>query len=361
MNLFLSKFRMSVTFTLSFLMTAFLFSQEKIAKEIHETYPLNNQSSLTIQNKYGKIDLMNWDKNSVDVKVQIVLNDVNDEQAEEILNAIQIEYGTEGNSIYFKTVYDEKLSKNIFRFNDGGKKFEVNYIVQMPHSLLVDIKNKYGDVFIEKLSSASQIDVKYGNLKANNISSESKDPMAVIYLSYSEANIETCSWLKVNSKYSKCRINSSKALIIVSKYSKFHIERGSSIVTESKYDEYDVGDIANFVTDASYGNFKFNSIGKKLQMETNYTDVKVGYVPASFEMIKVSNRYGSYKVGIENGSSYQLKGYAKYGDIKYPDNSRVSRFQETTELSLEGFVGSNEKAQAKVIVDTKYGSIDLAD
>lgn len=361
MNLFFSKFRMSVTLTLSFIVTAFLFSQDKIGKEIHEIYPITKQSSLSIHNKYGNIDLMNWDKNSVDVSVQIVLHDVSDKQAEDILNAIQIKYGIEGNEIYFHTEYDDKLSKNIFRFNDAGKKFEVNYKVKMPHSLLVDINNKYGDVFIEKLTSASEIEVKYGNLKANSISSESKDPMAVVNLGYSECAIEACSWLKVNSKYSKCRINSSKALIIVSKYSKFQIERGSSIVTESKYDEYDIGDIANFVTDASYGNFKFKSIGKKLQMESNYTDVRIGYVPPSFEMIKISNKYGSYKIGIENGASYHLKGFAKYGDIKYPGDSKVNRFQETTELSLEGRVGTNENTSAKVVVDTKYGAIVLTE
>jgi hypothetical protein len=336
-----------------------LFSQEKVGKEIHEMFSVNNESKLQIENKYGNVDIQNWDKKNIEVTVRIKLFDVSEKDAQELLSMININKSTDGNTIIFKTEFADNFNKGLNHYNDGDKKFEVNYIVNMPGYIPLNLSNKYGNVFIDKLTSISVIDVKYGKLKANNIASEQKDPLTEINLGYAEGNIESCSWLKINIKYSKIEIADSKALIFASKYSKIFVDRGSSLVTESKYDTYEVGAIANFVTNAEYSNFKFNSIGKKLYVETSYSDVKVGYMPASFELIKIINRYGSYNIAVEDGASYTIAGIAKYGDIVYPDNSKVNRSQETTELSVDGTVGSNINTKSKVEIDTKYGTVKL--
>ena len=352
--------RISVaTIILTFIFSAFLYSQEKIGKEVNETYSLSKDSKLFIVNKYGNIDIKNWDKKTIDVKVQIKFSDISEKKAQELLNMITIKNYTDGNHIHFETEFYDKFGKNLNNLNKGEKKFEVNYIVNMPHTVPVDLNNKYGSIFIDKVSAASKIAVKYGMLKANDISSIDKKPMTEVIMGYSDGNIEMCSWLKLNIKYSKINIEESKALIIMSKYSKVFVVRGSSIVTEAKYDTYEIGTIANFVSEAEYSNFKFKSIGKKLHAETKYTDVKIGYMPAGFEEIKIINRYGSYHIGLEEGASYGLKGIARYGSIVYPDNSRVNRFQESTELQVEGRIGSNENPSAKVTIDTKYGTVKL--
>lgn len=351
--------RISVILGFFIICIPFLFSQEKIGKEVHETYTVNENTKLNIENKYGNIDIRNWDKQSIDVIVQIKLFDVSDNKAEELLSMININNYSEGNSIVFKTEYSDNFSKGLMHYSDGDKKFEVNYIVNMPHSIPLNLNNKYGNIFIDKITSPSVIEVKYGKLKANNIASVQKEPLTEINLGYSEGTIESCSWLKINIKYSKVEIAESKALIFVSKYSKIYVDRGSSIVTESKYDTYEVGAIANFVTEAEYSNFKFKSVGKKLHVETSYTDVKVGYMPASFELIKIINRYGSYNIGIEDGASYNIKGIAKFGNIVYSDKSKVNRFQETTELKVDGLVGTSSNTNSNVDIDTKYGTVKL--
>lgn len=355
----ISLLRISVVLTLIIISFQSISSQEKIGKEVHESFSVGNNTNLQIENKYGNIDIRNWDKNSIDVLVQIKLFNASDKKAAELLEMININTYTEGDKIVFITEFDDNISKGLTHFNDGDKKFEVNYIVNMPHTVPINLNNKYGNIFIDKLSSVSVIEVKYGKLKANNIASVQKDPMTEINLGYAEGIIESCSWLKINIKYSKIEIAESKALIFVSKYSKIFIDRGSSIVTESKYDAYEVGAIANFVTEAEYSNFKFKSIGKKLHTETSYSEIKVGYMPASFELVKIVNRYGSYNIGIEDGASYQIFGLAKYGNIIFPDNSRVNRFQETTELKVDGQVGSNANSKSKVDIDTKYGTVKL--
>ncbi|QQS51290.1 MAG: hypothetical protein IPM71_00785 [Bacteroidota bacterium] len=334
-------------------------AQEKVGKEVHETFSVNEQTRLTINNKYGSIDVKNWDQKTVDVRVKLIFTDVSDKRAQELSKLILIENHSQGNDISFETVFDANFGESISQLSDAGKQFKIVYTINMPHTVPANLSNKYGSIFVDKLSRASVIDLKYGSLKVNDISSIEKSPMSEVNMAYSDGTIETSSWLKINMKYSKLNIQESKALIILSKYSKVFIDRGSSVISEARYDTYEVGTVANMVTNAEYSNFKFQSIGKKLNTETKYTDVKIAFMPAGFEEIKIINRYGSYSVGLEDGASYKLNGLANYGNIIISDNARVNRFNESNELRLEGKVGSNQNSTAQVTIDTKYGTVKL--
>ncbi len=348
-----------ISVVISVILTGMVFSQEKVAKEIRETYEISSGTSLSIINKYGNIDVRNWDKKSVEVLVQIKTDNLSDKQIDELLDMIKIDHGITDHKIWFETNFDDKFSHTLNRLQNGGKNFEVNYIVNMPDYIPAELTNKYGNIFVDQLSSASKIEIKYGNLKANSLLSTENSPMTKIELGYAEANIENSSWLKIEMKYSKLFIEDSRALIILSKYSKVFVENGSSVVTESKYDSYEIGSIANFVTEAAYSNFKMDQLSKKLHAETQYTDIKIDFMPESFREIKVINRYGTYNIGLESNASYLIKGVAKYGNIVYSDRGRVNRFQESNELNIEGRVGEDNAPKAKVSVDTKYGTVKL--
>ncbi|PLX22387.1 MAG: hypothetical protein C0597_02610, partial [Marinilabiliales bacterium] len=62
----------------------------------------------------------------------------------------------------------------------------------------------------------------------------------------------------------------------------------------------------------------------------------VDFVSANFEKISIDNEYGNIDIGIDPNASYNIKGYAKYADIDYPHDGRVSRIKESTSLQIEG-------------------------
>jgi hypothetical protein len=202
--------------------------------------------------------------------------------------------------------------------------------------------------------------VKYGKLTANKILHDSEQPLTQIVLGYSNATIQECKWIKVDIKYSKLQISQSKAIIFLSKYSKIYVDNASSIVCESKYDTYELGDLNNLVVTAAYSHFSAKALTNKLQIESKYTDVSIDNVPADFEQIKVDNSYGAYKIAISPEASYKIEGFAKYCKIQYPEeNARVNRFNENTNMKVNGLIGNNEATKSSVILSTSYGNIKL--
>ncbi len=354
-NLFL----ITLALLISFLSTD-SFSQEDVEKNITKVFAAGKSSILNINTKYGDVDIRDWEKNEIKIDVQIKIHDLSSQKARQVLDNIDIDIYEEGNSIYAETKFSDAFYKSFGnkQYTDDNK-FEINYIIHMPSVVKLLLENKYGNVFINNLESASVITIKYGNLQANQLLSAGKEAMTEVNLGYSKGTIESCKWLKLNIKYSKINIENSQALMILSKYSKIFIEKNSSIVSESKYDSYQINKIANFITDAQYSNFKFEKLTNKLRINTKYTDTKIAYVSPSFESIDIDNSYGSISIGIDPSASYQLKGTAKYAKIHYPSNSRVNKFQENTEMSVEGVIGDKKGDLPYVHIETRYGSINL--
>lgn len=336
------------------------FSQEYVVKHISKAFSANSSTELNINTKYGNVDIRDWKKNEIKIDVKIIIRGLSSQKTDQVLKNININIYNEGNIIYAQTQFDDAFFKIIDKnYPRDDKNFEINYIINMPSNVKLSLKNKYGNIFINKLESKSIITLKYGSLQANQFLSSGKEKITEINLGYSNATIESCKWLKLNIKYSKLNIQDSKALIIMSKYSEVNIEKNSSVVCESKYDTYRIGTLSNFVTEAKFSNFKFDELKKKLLINTKYTDIRIKYIPPSFKSIEIENSYGSIGIGIDAKASYKIKGYAKYAEIHYPSNSRVIKSQENTEFNVRGVIGKENASDSYVKIETLYGSINL--
>ncbi len=329
-------------------------------KNYSKDYDVKEDTRLEIINKYGDVDIRDWNKKSVSIEVEVKANTSNKNKAENILENIDIVFSEIGNSIKVETTFDKGFNKGFSLWN-GDKKFEINYVVNMPKNIPLNLLNKYGSVFISELTSTSNIEISYGNLKANSIIHGEEKPLTQIILAYSDGTIEECNWSKFNIKYSKININKSKALVVVSKYSKVFIDEGTSLVSESKYDNFEIGKIQNFVTATAYSNFKFNEISKKLQVESKYSDFKVDHMPAGFDKIRIENKYGKYKIGMDSKASYKIDGYARYSKILYPESTDVSLIQKNNEMTVKGLVGKDPNTESTVNINTSYGNVRLMD
>jgi hypothetical protein len=334
-----------------------IYSQNEVKKEFHHEFPTNRNTVLTLDNKYGDMDLKNWDKSLIQIDVVVDVSNSSQEKAEKLLSYIDVVFDTEGDEVSAKTVFDDKFNNTSTWRDDNDLK--INYTIQMPKDIQLNLFNKYGDVFINEITGRATIGVKYGKLKANRIYRGNEKPLTEIDLGYSDASIEESDWLKVTMKYSKLNMNNTGALILMSKYSKMAVDECSSLVIDSKYDVYQLGKLANLVATTSYSTFEIEEIREKLSMETEYTDCKINYMPATFTSVDITNKYGGYRIGIDPGASYKLDGQAEYAKISYPDVGKVSRITENTSMQVNGVVGKETNPDATVRIVTKYGNVRL--
>jgi len=336
-----------------------IYAQNELTKEFHEEFKADKNTVLTVDNKYGDVDMKDWDKSMVKIDVIVKVKHSNAEKAERLLSYIDVVFSVDGDQITAKTVIDEKFSRSSSWRDDND--LSIDYTIQMPKDINLNLNNKYGDIFISELTGRAMIGLKYGNLKANRIYRGNVKPITEIELGYSDASIEESSWLKVIMKYSKLNLPRTTAVVLLSKYSKLFIDECSSLVIEGKYDTYELGSLANLVANTNYSRFKIKEIKEKLDLETTYTDCSVDYVPPTFKSISIDTKYGGYRIGIDENASYELDGFAKYAKIQYPDSENISRITENNSMKVFGTVGDDSNPSATVNIVSKYGNVRLTD
>lgn len=334
--------------------------QERVAKTYQKEFSLTDNSSIYLENRFGQMNIENWDKNSISITVEIKLDYPEGDKAARLLKAINIEFNQLGDDISAITKIDEDFMRSWGNlFDSDSKDFSIDWEVKMPKQSNITLVNKYGDIFINELTGKCKIELKYGNLKANRILRDNTDPLSNLTIGYGNATIDEVSWFKADIKYAKLNIVKAKAVVLISKYSKVSIDQVSSVVSESKYDTYSIGAVSNFVGEGGYTTYRFEELTKKLDLTVKYGEVKIDRIPATFESIKFIGGYTSINAGIDPLASYYLTADVAYGNIKYNPESKLNRIEGTTHTEVDGLVGKDENTKSKVSIIVKYGSARL--
>jgi hypothetical protein len=332
----------------------------ELTKEFHKEFKADQNTVLTLINKYGNIDVQNWDNPKIKIDVVVTVKHSSPDMAEKMLGNINVVFSSNGNTVKAETEFDDKFSRS-GNWN-GGNDFEINYTVQMPARVNLDLSNKYGHVIIDEVAGLANIDLKYGKLTVNKLSRGDDKPLNTVNLAYaSGSSINECNWLKANVKYSGLDIEKARAFVGYTSYMKLSIGEVSSVVIEGKYDGYTFGKIANLVVNTSYSTVKVDELSERLETVSKYTNFTIGYMPPGFEKINIDSKYGTFRIGLDENASYKLDGDASYSKIYFHDTGKVSRIQENTSMKVYGTVGKETDPRAEVKIVTRYGNVKLDD
>lgn len=337
------------------------FAFDRLNKSYQKEFAVSGVESVRIENRFGQVNIENWDKPAIFIQVEVVVEHPSREKSERMLSAISVTIEQEGSQVVAVTSIDEKLMNSIGGniLGSSTKEIRIDYSVKMPRNLNLELSNRFGDVFINEITGRCRLNIKYGNLKANRLFFGNNTPISSLTLGYGNATIDEVDWFKLDVKYSSITINRARALAVLSKYSKFNVDQTSSVVVDSKYDNFNIGRVTNLIGESGYTNYRIERLEKKMDVTSRYGDVRIATVSSAFELIQFRGSYSSITAVIPDDASYTLEGAAAYGSITYGSVNRVSRIEGNTKVEVSGTVGGKSNPGAKVIVDVKYGNARL--
>ena len=347
-----------LAFTLCLSATTLL--AQEVSKVFHQEYTAGTSTTLDISNKYGDVVVETSDQNQIIVDVKVTVEYPNKERAEKLLSYINVEFSEEGDVVKARTIIDDKF--NFSGWGGGSKRFSIDYNVKMPSGINFTLANRYGNSELEAIMGLVKLDIKYGDLVAENLARGNEKPLNSLSVAYGKAEIESAGWLDATVRYSgSFAIGKAQALLIDSKYSKIQIEEISSVVGDTKYDNINIEKINNLVLNAGYADINVGELTKKLKFEGGYGSLTVDNVPAGFEMLESDSRYIGVKLGIDAGASYELDAKLSYGDLKFDEDNfqHQRRVVENNSSETTGIVGKESSPSSKVRVTASYGSIRL--
>ncbi|MEX0986372.1 MAG: hypothetical protein WD052_02760 [Bacteroidales bacterium] len=323
-----------IVFILAIFMTGIALpaTGQRAEREVAKEYKIKQGFSLGIDNRYGEINFVNWDKNELSVVVRITSESVSQTKADDLVESVKIDISEMQEEVNFKTLIDNKKI-------NGKNNVKVIYDVKAPAYLNVNLKQSYGNIYIQDITGLARLEVKYGNLTANSLIVKDAGKWNSLELAYGKASVEEVNALNAGIKYSEISVSKSVVLKLESSYSKLNFNQLNELEIESKYDKISVGTIE--------GSMKVSSA---------YTQVFVEQLSTGFKEIYADMVYGNFKGGVKDDISFKIDATVSYGSIKIPEGDYTLN-KEGTKQEVHGTVGN--APNPLVHVNLKYGNLEL--
>src|SRR6056297_3481784 len=301
-------------------------------KRINKQYNISEGFTLGIDNAYGEINIVNWDRDVVDVEITISVESKSESKAEDILEKIEIDISESKSRVDFDTEVEQ--------VSTGGKtKINVVYDVKAPAYIHATLEQSYGSMYIQEITGIANLEVRYGSLMATALTNQDRDSWNMLDLKYGEATIENVTALAAEVKYSELTVHESMVMETESAYSKLFFGKVMELSAECKYDKLNM--------DLLVGTF---------EVDGAYTNVSVGTISNDFSEVFIDLAYGNFKAGLEKQAAFAIEADVSYGSINIPDGDYVKEKQAGSE-EVKGTIGGG--SVAKILADIKYGNMVL--
>jgi len=325
-------------------------AHDEFTRIIKKEFVVNPDAQLTVNNRFGKVHCENWDKGSVCIEVTITVDAADQEDAEKKFSRISVDLTGTPSAVTATTSFQESK-------RSGNGHFSIDYMINMPVTLNLDVTNKFGDIFVNEVQGKAKINLGYGNLDAKKLGNSdnlldikfSKARVnwmkgAVLSLKYSEMNLDYAGSLRLDSKYSDLDAGKIIAFNVVFEGGRLNMENSSAVDSRSKFSDIDI-----------------QRIEQSLNLDIQYGNCDVHEIPASFTSVTIRNKYGDVTIGMNEQAKYSLDADLKFCDLDLPDDNVRYSFRSTTptESSYRGIVGGTENPTGKVVVRSEFGNVTL--
>jgi hypothetical protein len=344
----------SKLFLLLFTISSFAFAEKpKFAvektKTISKTYNTSANVTTNITNLYGNINVYLTDQNSVSIQVNIKVSGKSEAKVNERLNDIDVVFNATTNKVEAKTTIEGKTYTG-----NNNISYEINYIVKIPKNGNVELSNKYGNIYADKIFGNTNITCKYGNINFGNLEGNSNK----ITLGYSQnSTITSVDDLNLNSQYSELSIQKAKQIAASGNYNTFEFKTCTDLNVSSNYTKIYSDYLGKVVISGNYLTVKLGDIISSLTIDSNYSDIRCNHTSKT-NSLNINGNYSNIKIYCDTNSDFDFSVSTKYGSFKAGNNVTF------TEKSEKGSSGSysgryNSGGKSKIIANTNYGNIEF--
>jgi hypothetical protein len=286
---------------------------EKVSKRIYQDAKVEKNVEVRLTNKYGKINVIAWDKDSIKLTVDIYAVAKSKDEAEKILQRVQIQPVFDEKYFILTTEIIEKqgsgaVSQLIDNILDKSKEaidksnVEINITLLLPETAKLILNNKYGDISFERNFKGSlQLTLAYGNVQANEL-----PPLSTLNLQSSKAFITNFKSGRIAVKFGELNLRNVERLYLESSSSMVNIHEIKDLDMDSRNDELDITNVNSIMGKSSFSKISVQEMRQKARLEMQAGSLKVRTLRSSFEWLDIQSKSTDIRITPEENLAYQL-------------------------------------------------------
>ena len=281
---------------------------QQYSKRIVKSFKVNNSTTVDIFNKYGKVHIVTWEKDSVSFNIDLKIKAGNDSKLNKLKNNINFDFTGTAYYVIAKTRIGNNTNSV---FNDladiagsilsSENKVTIDYLVMMPKHINLKLENKFGDVYIDDFEGNINLTVSNGELKANDLKGNS-----VINISSGDGTVNSVKDGKLVISYSDFHIRDVDRLSVESRSSRITIDHANFLKLISRRDKLYLPDVSELYGEGYWSDFTIHNLRKELNLNLNSGNLSIDAIQKGFSFIQVISEYTDLDLVFERGASYEI-------------------------------------------------------
>lgn len=325
-------------------------------KTINKTFSVNKNATLKVNSGYGNIDIITWDRNETVFEITITTSGNDEEKVEERLNEITVDFDASASLVSAETEFNRKSSS----WWSWGKKHKVNvdihYLIKIPITNNVDLKNDYGSINLDKLEGAAKIRCDYGKVTTKELMNDSNS----LYFDYSQnCYFEYIKNGNINADYSGFTVSKTNSLNINADYSNSKIEVAENVNYKCDYGSLKVEKANKIEGNGDYLTAVFGDIYKTATIRADYGVVKIGQLNENVSSVNINGDYAGIKIGFAPNYNFNFEFKLDYAPLRESAGLEFTKkIKESNSGYYSGYHG-NASSGNLVKIESDYGGVSF--
>ncbi len=294
-------------------------------KETRRTFKAGPETTIEVDNKYGKIHVIPWKKDSVRFEAEAMISSSNLSRLQKVRDNIRFDFnvsdyyvtattdfGNTGNQILTEL---KNISDNLIT---GRNSIEINYTIYCPEKVNLSVINKFGDIYMDDISGRVKVSLSNGDIRINSINGE-----AQIEVNFGTGVINNLTDGRLTVSYSDLMIRKADKLDLSSKSSTLNISEAGNLKIDSRRDKIFITDIDRFFGSGDFSQIWIGSLGCEANADLKFGNLTIDRVRTDFCKLDLRSEYTDISLYLEKGTRYTSELY--YNDdayISFPGNEQ---------------------------------------
>ena len=333
------------------------------SSRVERSFPAHQDTRLDVSNKYGNIRIIPWQKDSVHIEIELNLRSNSLTRLEKIKDAIDFEFSATRYFIMARTNFGNKYEGFFTDLKDlsgtiipSKNHVEIDYTIRVPSGMALNISNKFGDLYMDDLKGAIDVNLSNGDLKANRL-----DGRTNINLNFGNGVIDFYQGGRLILSYAGMDIREAGNLDIESKSSELSVDRAGIVDIDSRRDRITATSLKNIFGASYFSDIRITNLLEEANLTARFGDFSVKNVGSRFTYINLNSEYTDIDLAFVDPEGFTMDIIHQRDCILMlpEDNGSFETSNEGDEtVRLTGRIGTSDKGRIRITA-TKKCTISL--
>jgi hypothetical protein len=285
----------------------------QIDETVKKSFEPKGAAELSVDNSFGDITIKKHDKSYIDVLVEINVVPSKSRDNDKVQDKVYIDIKEQGSRLELKTINDLN--------GINTDELDIDYTINIPKNTSLEIRNQFGDTWIEGTSGKVYARIQHGDFFCGDIGG-------------SESSLKV-------------------------QFGDLRLEKVKDAEIEVQHGELDGGDLTNVELDLMFSDAEILSVSGWMEIDVQHSDLSISHVRGETERLDIDGQFSDLTLGSDKWALFAIELEGSFTDFSMPSSVKSLINYESKEMHSREYRINESAGGKRISIDANHSDVDL--